>query len=120
MPYRLWCKYYVMGRGRGFLQKNSAGSSITIVGHDYFYITSAGVMKREGLDYPRDLPGEAPLQAARTTGRVVKCLVLRCSNTKVVLAHVIPQNSLDEDGYVAHLVSEDISWLGNVKVILKR
>ena len=77
-------------------------------------------MKKKELDYTCELPSEAALGAAPTIGSVVKWLVLRCSGTNVVLAHVIPQNSLDEDGYVAHLVSEDISWLGNVKVILKR
>ena len=35
------------------------------------------------------------------------------------LAYVIPQKGRDEDGYVANLVSEDMSWLGHVKVIRK-
>ena len=39
LPYRLWCKWCVLGRGRGFQHKRSHGSCIPIVGRDYFFIT---------------------------------------------------------------------------------
>ena len=36
LPYRLWCKYCVMGRGRGTPHRPSPGSTVPIVGLDYF------------------------------------------------------------------------------------
>ncbi len=38
LPYRLWCKWCVLGRGRGFQHRKSYGSSIAIIGLDYFFV----------------------------------------------------------------------------------
>lgn len=49
----------------------------------------------------------------------MKCLVIRCYESKNVFAHVVPCKGDDEDKFVANLAVEDLSWLGHVKLILK-
>ena len=39
VPYRDWCKWCVMGRGRGLQHSRALASWIAIVGIDYFFIT---------------------------------------------------------------------------------
>ena len=48
-PYRSWCKFCVMGRGRGFPHGQGQDSAIPVIGMDYFFITSGGVKKRDEL-----------------------------------------------------------------------
>ena len=43
LPFRDWCKWCNMGRGRGTPHRHMRGSMVSIVGLYYFYITSAGV-----------------------------------------------------------------------------
>ena len=119
LPYRLWCKWCVMGRGRGFPHKKSPGSLIAIIGLDYFYITSGGVKRRDELTHAQDNEGDAELETSRAKGDIVKCIVVRCSLTKAVFGHVVPQKGVDEDNYVAGVVTDDIAWLGHTKVMLK-
>ena len=57
--YRSWCKWCVMGRGRGHQHRPGAASSIAIIGLDYFFITSGGIKKREELEYSVDAAGDA-------------------------------------------------------------
>ena len=116
LPYRLWCKFCVMGRGRGSPHRPSPGSTVPIVGVDYFFITATGVVGRKEL---ANADSEQELESDRTEGKVVKCIVVRCSSTKIVLAHVIPQKGVDEDMHVARLVTDDIAWLGHTKLIIK-
>ena len=59
------------------------------------------------------------ISAARATGTVLKCLLVRCLTSKNVFAHVVPQKGDDEDHYCAKLAVEDIEWLGHTKVIIK-
>ena len=40
LPYRSWCRWCVLGRGRGLQHRARTGSLIPIVGIDYFYLTS--------------------------------------------------------------------------------
>ena len=61
IPYRSWCKWCVEGRGRGAQHSASPGSSVPIVGADYFFMTSGGVKKREELEYELDAAGEEQL-----------------------------------------------------------
>jgi len=50
-PYRSWCKFCVMGRGRGIPHGQGQVSSIPVVGIDYFFITRRGVKRRpRGID----------------------------------------------------------------------
>ncbi len=78
IPFRSWCRWCVMGRGRGDPHLTSAGSSIPIVGLDYFYIDDESVKKREELDYEKDAAGEAALDEERAAGNLVKCMVVLC------------------------------------------
>ena len=61
IPYRSWCQWCVAGRGRGDQHRSSPESSIPIVGVDYFYITSNGVVTEKDLPYENDGAGKAQL-----------------------------------------------------------
>ena len=90
-----------------------------IVGVDYFFITSGGVVKRDELEYGPDTAGEEQLSFARAQGNIVKCIVIRCFDSKTVFAHCVPCRGVDEEGYVADLVVKDILWLGHSELIIK-
>jgi len=92
---------------------------VPIVGLDYFFITSGGVMKRDELEYGLDAAGEEQLSAARTQGSIVKCIAARCFNSKNVFAHCVPCKGADEEGYVADLIVKDITWLGHSQLIVR-
>ncbi len=119
LPYRVWCKWCLMGRGRGMPHGRCGISAIPIVGLDYFYITQGGVKQRNELEFTNDEAGDKALEEERIKGNIIKCLVIRCSSTKAIFGHVVPCKGSDEDGYVANLVAEAVSWLGHVKLILK-
>ena len=108
IPFRSWCRWCVMGRGRGDPHLSSAGSTIPIVGLDYFFIDDEAVKKREELSYPQDADGEAALEAARATGALIKCLIVRCASTKCLFGHVIPRKGADEENFTVSLVVKDI------------
>ena len=119
IPFRSWCRWCVMGRGRGDPHLSSAGSTIPIVGLDYFFIDDEAVKKREELSYPQDADGEAALEAARATGALIKCLIVRCASTKCLFGHVIPRKGADEENFTVNLVVKNIEWLGHTEVIVK-
>ena len=74
LPYRQWCKWCVQGRGRGSPRTRTPASNIAVIGVDYFFITSGGVMKRDELEYGLDTAGEEQLSAARAQGNIVKSI----------------------------------------------
>jgi len=121
-PYRSWCKWCVMGRGLGMQHRSkSSASTIPRVGMDYFYITSGStktVVSRQELP-ELGLDDNEKVQDARAKGEIVKCLLLRCWESKNVFGHVIPVKGADEEAYAARLASADIRWLGHTRVILK-
>jgi hypothetical protein len=96
IPFREWCRHCVLGRGRGDPHLRTAGPMIPIVGLDYFFIEGDKVKTRQELDYGEDAAGEAELEAARASGTLIKCLVVRCAATKNVFGHVVPCNGADE------------------------
>ena len=117
-PFRTWCKFCIMGRGVG--QPHSASqseSTIAVVGLDYFFITVEGVLRRTELAIAAD--DEAALEDARGKGTIIKCLIVRCLQSKCIFAHVVPQKGNDEDHYCAGLAADDICWLGHTRVVLK-
>ncbi len=119
-PYRSWCKFCNMGRGLGE-QRAGQGQehAIPVIGIDYFFITEGGFKLRKELKYPDTEEGEKDLLKDRIEGRIVKCILLRCTETKGVFAHVVLCKGDDEDSYVVDVVCSDIAWLGHVKLILK-
>ena len=121
IPFRDWCRFCVMGRGRGLQHSRALASWIAIVALDYFFITRGGVTKRGDLEpeYPRSPDGEKDLNEDRRSGKIVKCLIIRCLQTKVVFAHVVPYKGASEDNFVAQLVVSDIEWLGHTRMIVK-
>ena len=108
-----------MGRGRGAPHSKRGSSTIPIVGLDYFFITSGGVKFRKELEFPEDEAGNRALESKRLTGEIVKCFVIRCSSTKVVLGHVVPCKGSGEEQFVANLVADAVAWIGHTKLIIK-
>ena len=105
-----------MGRGTGTKHQSSQDAhDIPRVGLDYFFITTEGVKRRDELGFELSEEGEAAIDKARTSGSVVKCLVVRCMESKNVFGHVVPQKGDDEEHYCANLVASDIEWLGHTK-----
>jgi len=74
IPFREWCRHCVLGRGRGDPHLRAAGSSIPIVGPDYFFTEGDKVKKRKEVEFAEDAAGEAELEAARATGRLDQVL----------------------------------------------
>ncbi len=119
-PYRTWCKFCNMGRGLGEQRGGcDHDHQIPRVGMDYFYITLEGFKWRKELKHPETADGEKLLLEDRKAGRLIKCIMIRCYETKCVFAHVVPCKGDDEDSYVRDLVCSDIAWLGHVKLLLK-
>ena len=44
---------------------------------------------------------------------------MRCSKTKIIFAHVVPQKGLDPKRYVVDMIVEDVLYLGYSNVLLK-
>ena len=53
--------------------------------------------------------GNVDLEVAREAAEIIKCIVLRCSGSKIVLAHVVPCKGLDEDEFVRNIVANDLA-----------
>ena len=119
IPYRSWCRWCVMGRGRGVPHRGGQESTVPLVGIDYFFITSGGVHRRSELEHPETQEGDEALNNARKKGELIKCVLVRCFATKCLAAHCIPCKGADEEDYVAGLVAEDIMWLGHSELIIK-
>ncbi len=49
----------------------------------------------------------------------MKCVLIRCWDSKIIFAHVVPCKGADEEKFVANLICADIEWLGYTKLILK-
>ena len=123
MPYRSWCPHCVAGRGLGEQRGRHAGRKHDIprVGVDYWFITSGGDLKRRKEieeEYPRDIDGGAKLEADRVELKIMKCLAVRCHESKAVFSHAIPVKGRDEDNFVANLIKTDVEFMGHVKLIL--
>ena len=82
-------------------------------------MTVRGLQTREELKIPITADGDKEIEAKRKSGDIVKCVVVRCCETKCVFGHVIPQKGSDEDGFTVNLITGDIGWLGHTKLILK-
>ena len=67
LPFRSWCKWCVLGRGRGLQHRACATSLVPVVGLDYFFLTSAGVVLKEELKMDDD-----QVSAARQRGEIAK------------------------------------------------
>ena len=122
-PYRSWCDECREGRGLGEQRGRHAGRphDIPRVGIDYWYITTGGVQTRQDIaaDFPQDVDGETSLVRAREEAKLMKCLIVRCHESKAVFAHTIPVKGRDEDNYVASLITTDVAFMGHVKLIIK-
>ena len=116
-PFRSWCEWCIKGRGVGIQHRHGSESSVPRVGIDYFFITQEGVHTQEEME--KLVPDPAKIEEGRKDGRIVKCILARCYETKAIFAHVVPQKGLDEDAFVAQTIAEDVEWMTHSKVILK-
>ena len=128
LPYRSWCKWCVLGRGRGIQHRRGQASTLPVIGIDYFFITSQGVRTTEELmqELAQAQPADSPTAEltelttrARNRGDAVKCLLIRDHLSKSVFAHVVPHKGTDENNIVADMVISDLEWLGYSRIILK-
>ena len=62
--------------------------TIAVVGLDYFFITTEGVLRRNELAIAAD--DKAALEDARGKGTFIKCFIVRCMQSKCIFAHVVP------------------------------
>ena len=90
------------------------GSVVPIVGLGYFSLAGAGVQFREEMEMD-----DAAIQAARSRGEAVKCLIPRCHKSRAIFAHVASCKGADEQGIVADMVVDDVGWLGQTRTIMK-
>ena len=72
IPYRVWCNWCVLGRGRGLQHRRSAGPRVATVDFDYFFITAGGIKKREELSYEMTPEDDKEMEDARVTCEAVK------------------------------------------------
>ena len=124
MPYRNWCPQCVAGRGLGEQRGRHAGRphDVPRVGLDCWFITSGGDLRRRKElkdDFPENEAGNAKLEEARTEQKIMKCIAVRCYESKAVFAHNVPVKGRDEDNYVAGLIATDVEFMGHTKLILK-
>jgi len=123
IPFRSWCRECVEGRALGE-QRGHADDArekkIAVVGMDYFFNTAKGVRHKKA-EAMADVGAidEDGFNEARAEGKIVKNIIIRCSNTKLTYVHTVPVKGVDEDGHVTKLVCDDLAWMGHTKIILK-
>ncbi len=123
IPYRNWCDECARGRGLGEQRGRHVGRAHEIprVGIDYWYITTGSLKQRNELidEYPLTSKGDAALEEARKQRDIMKCLIVRCHESKAIFAHAIPVKGDDEDHDVADLIASDVAFMGHVRLLLK-
>ena len=92
----------------GLCTTTGSESTAHVMGMDYFFITKEGVKRRDELAAVLSEESEVDIAAARAAGKLIKCFMVRCMNSKNVFAHVVLQKGNDEDHFYAKLVVEDI------------
>ena len=59
-------------------------------------------------------------EAARKEGKIVKCILAHCWESKSVFAHVVPcSGCTTESKHIEDVVSSDVAWLGYSRLLLK-
>ena len=107
-PYRSWCEDCVRGRGLGEQHRSGGpGRDLPVLSFDYLFVTGGKMARRDELN--DDEADNATL----------KILVMRCSKTKSVFAHVVDRKGTDAEGYAVRRMVEDIVWLGHTRLTLK-
>ena len=117
LPYRCWCKHCQQGRGVG-PQHYSLGQESTIprIGLDYFYLTKGGIKMASEIKTTDDM---FEIDEQRQTGQAIKCLLIKCLETKNIFAYVVPAKGVDEDGHVVNLIVRAVQWIGHTRFIFK-
>ena len=72
VPYRSWCRWCNLGRGRSLQHHRRDTPIVPIVGLDYFFLTESGIKTRAELSMT-----DGELTDARVKGDVVKCIIVR-------------------------------------------
>ena len=79
LPYRSWCRWCVLGRGRGLQHRVRPGPLIPITGTDYYSLTGSGIKLRSELEMRN-----VDVDAARQRGELATCFVVRCYVSKAL------------------------------------
>ena len=120
LPYRSWCIDCVLGRSGGQQHRRVVDneSSVPMIVLDYFFMTPSNFhFKKE--DVAQDLEAGEDLDAAIESGKVVKCLIMKCVKSKAVAAIVVPQKGLDPNRYASDRMTAFVEWFGHTKIIIK-
>ena len=119
LPFRSWCLDCMLARSMGELHKRrqeGRTSTVPVVAMDYFFMTSSEVyLTKEEAGYQTD----DAVKEASEAGKIVKCMIVKCTDTKAVVAFTVPQKGVDPDRYASTRIAKFIEWLGHTKVILK-
>ena len=74
---------------------------MVIMGMYYCYITKGCVRRRDEPSKQLSGEGHKAITQARAEGEVLKCLLVRCLQSKDVFGRVVLQKGDDEDHYYA-------------------
>ena len=119
IPYRNWCEDCVLGRATGEPHRthDDKRRRIPVVGLDYFFMTKDKLIEAKGV---LDIFGtKEKLDTAIEEGQVVKCLLVRCSSSKAVMAFVVTRKGVEEDRYSTDRVVAFLQWLGHTRMLLR-
>ena len=108
VPYRAWCPHCVEGRGREFGHfgcQSREGRSVPTVSFDYCFIGDKGEISNQD---------EADVEPGS-----IKVLVVRDNKSKALFSHVVPVKGVDEGGFAVKAITDDITWLGYSKLVVK-
>ena len=111
-PYRSWCPHCVAGRAVGQQHRESGNDhSIPIVAMDYFYCTKDKIVTAQEAE-------KDTMEDMVAKDEAVKCLLVRCTSTKSIVAFVVPKKGVD-DLYGVGRVVDFVRWLGHSRVIMR-
>ena len=64
---------------------------------------------RAELNFAGDGEGNAALKEARKAGKIIKCIVVRCLQSKMIFGYVIRYECAGKDQFVLGLIVADIT-----------
>ena len=111
LPFRAWCpdRVEVFAREMAHCLSAHEKRDFPLISVDYFFLSSKGVVTRDEVDNKWDNPPDETLRV----------LAGRCSSTKTLFAHAVPQKGDDPNGYAAKCLSDSISWMGHSRVAIR-
>ena len=111
LPFRAWCPECVEAFAGEMAHRRSSHErrDFPLISVDYFFLSSKGIVTRDEVENKWDSP---PTDTLRV-------LAGRCSSTKTLFAHAVPQKGDDPNGYAAKCLPDSISWMGHARVAIR-